>query len=639
MTKPIVICIDDEQVVLDSLIRELSESLEDECEIETALGGEEALELVDEILEDGSEIALVISDYIMPDLKGDEVLRYVHQHSPQTLKIMLTGQASLEGIANAINSAKLYRYIAKPWQDVDLQLTVQEALKSYDREKKIREQNERLRENEQRLNQFLSAIPMGIAVHNASGQLTYTNAKAKEFLNPSEAKIEDSEKNEIDRYYQFYAQNTQEPSTLEDLPIARSLKGETVRTDLLEIHQGENRIPLEISSTPIRDETGTIHYAIATFADITERKQAEQLREDYNRNLEIQVAERTQQLQQKNEELANTLKQLETAQQELIHSEKMAALGQLIAGVAHEINTPLGAIRSSVKYIQDYFEKHLNRLPIGFKELTPEATQMFGKLLSRSLENPALISGRERRQLRKSISAQLKEYEIDNVDVISNLLLDLKIHDRLESIVSILHQPDREKFLKTVRSFVRLQESARDIGIASERATKVVFALKTYARQSLSEEKIKVNIIEGLEAVITLYHNQLKQGIKLSTHFDELPPIECYFDELNQVWTNLIHNALQAMNYRGKLQVKAFDRNDEIEVRITDSGSGIPKDIQSKIFQPFFTTKPPGEGSGLGLDIVKKIVEKHGGTISFNSVPGETTFIVTLPNLTESRKE
>ena len=637
MTRPIVICIDDEQVVLDSLIRELSESLEDECEIETALGGAEALELVDEILEDGSEIALVISDYIMPDMKGDEVLRYVHKNSPQTLKIMLTGQASIEGIANAINSAKLYRYIAKPWQDVDLQLTVKEALKSYDREKKIREQNERLRENERRLNQFLSAIPMGIAVHDASGQLTYTNAKVREILNILEDEKEELQTNQLDRYGQFYSQKTQEASTLEDLPITRSLEGETVRTDILEIHQGENRIPLEISSTPIRDENGKICYAIATFADITERKQAEQLREDYNRNLEIQVAERTQQLQQKNEELANTLKQLETAQQELIHSEKMAALGQLIAGVAHEINTPLGAIRSSVKYIHDYFEENLDRLPTWFKELTPEAEQMFGELLSRSLANPALISGRERRQLRKSISAQLKEYEIENFDVVSNLLLDLKIYDRLEPIVPILHQPERETFLKTVRSFVRLQESTRDIGIASERAAKVVFALKTYARQSLSEDKIQVNLIEGLEAVLTLYHNQIKQGIKLRTHFENIAPIECYFDELNQVWTNLIHNALQAMNYRGQLQVNAVDRNEEIEVRITDSGSGIPEDIQSKIFQPFFTTKPPGEGSGLGLDIVKKIVKKHGGTISFHSVPGETTFIVALPKSTESK--
>ncbi len=634
MNKPIVICIDDEQVVLDSLIRELSESLEDECEIEAALGGAEALELVDEILEDGSEIALVISDYIMPEIKGDKVLESVHQRSPQTLKIMLTGQASLEGIANAINSAKLYRYIPKPWQNVDLDLTVREALKSYLQNQKIREQNQRLQENERRLTQFLSAIPIGITVHDATGELTYTNPKAQELF-----ELDDNPGSKLNKIADFYFQNRQEYLQDSDLPIARSLAGEMVRTDELEIIRKQSRIPLEISSTSIRDETGKICYAIASFTDITERKQAEKLREDYNRNLEIQVAERTQQLQQKNEELANTLQKLETAQQELIHSEKMAALGQLIAGVAHEINTPLGAIRSSVKYISDYLEGNLTHLPIWFKELTSEAEEIFNQLLVRSLANTGIISGRERRKMRKAIYHQLQEYNVDNLDVISNLLLDLKIDRDLEAIVPFLKQPNSETFLKNVRSLVRLQESTRDISTASERAVKVVFALKTYARQNLSEEKTKVNIIEGLEAVLTLYHNQIKQGIQLIKEFEDLPPIDCYFDELNQVWTNLIHNALQAMDERGILKVSAANRDSFIQVRITDSGTGIPEAIKSQIFEPFFTTKPPGEGSGLGLDIVRKIVEKHGGAISFNSRPGETTFIVNLPKSDESNQK
>lgn len=490
MSKPIVICIDDEQIVLDSLIREISGFLENECDIETALGGLEALDLVDELLEDGSEIALVISDYIMPDLKGDEVLRCVHEKLPQTLKIMLTGKATVEGIMNSINSAKLYRYISKPWHKVDFKLTVKEAIDSYTQQRNI---------------------------------------------------------------------------------------------------------------------------------------------EDYNRNLESLISERTQQLKQKNEELANTLKQLESAQQELIHSEKMAALGQLIAGVAHEINTPLGAIQSSVKYIGDYFSENLGKLPTWFRQLTPEKESQFKELLARSLANPALISGRERRQLRKAIVAQLETQNLSNTDTIANLLLDLKIYENIEPLFNLLQDPSSEIFLKTVRSFVRLQESTRDINTASERAAKVVFALKTYARQNLNEEKITVNIVEGLEAVLTLYQNQIKHGVELIKNYEDLPPIECYFDELNQVWTNLIHNALQAMNYRGILRVDATRLNGNIQVMIIDSGNGIPEEIQDKIFQPFFTTKPPGEGSGLGLDIVKKIIEKHGGTINFRSMPGQTIFVVTLP--------
>jgi class 3 adenylate cyclase/CheY-like chemotaxis protein len=158
MKKPVIICIDDEQTVLSSLKRELKVVLGDEFEVETAMGGIDALELLEELLEEGSEIALVISDYIMPDLKGDEVLRRIHEVSPKTLKIMLTGQASLEGVTNAINSAQLYRYIAKPWQRDDLNLTVKEAIKSYIQNKQLAEQNAKLIKINQELEELNQAF-------------------------------------------------------------------------------------------------------------------------------------------------------------------------------------------------------------------------------------------------------------------------------------------------------------------------------------------------------------------------------------------------------------------------------------------------------------------------------------------------
>ena len=144
MFKPVILCIDDEPSVLDSLRRELTELFEDRCEIETALGGEDALSLQEDLLEDGSELALVISDYIMPDMKGDEILAHIHQSSPKALAIMLTGHATLEGIANAINTAALYRFIPKPWNSADLQLTVREALNSYLTEQQLVEYRQSL---------------------------------------------------------------------------------------------------------------------------------------------------------------------------------------------------------------------------------------------------------------------------------------------------------------------------------------------------------------------------------------------------------------------------------------------------------------------------------------------------------------
>lgn len=146
MGKPVIICIDDEATVINSLKIELKKAIGEECIIETAEGGTDALELVNELLAEGSEVAVVLSDYIMPDLKGDEVLTQIHSMSPNTLTIMLTGQADLEAVSRAIKNAKLYRYLPKPWETEDLKLTVVEAVHSYLQDKKLKEQNFKLKQ-------------------------------------------------------------------------------------------------------------------------------------------------------------------------------------------------------------------------------------------------------------------------------------------------------------------------------------------------------------------------------------------------------------------------------------------------------------------------------------------------------------
>jgi PAS domain S-box-containing protein len=154
MTKQVIICVDDETTVLRSLKAELKEAIGKDYLIEIAEGGEDALALLEELLEDGYEIPLIISDYIMPNMKGDELLKRVHLISPQTLKILLTGQADLEAVGNAIKQAKLYRYIAKPWQASDLSLTVKEAVNSYLQDKKLAAQNVQLQQMNQELEQL-----------------------------------------------------------------------------------------------------------------------------------------------------------------------------------------------------------------------------------------------------------------------------------------------------------------------------------------------------------------------------------------------------------------------------------------------------------------------------------------------------
>ncbi|MEZ2229133.1 PAS domain S-box protein [Microcoleus sp.] len=171
--KPVIICVDDEPIILESLKIELKKALGEEHLLETAEGGEDALELAEELLAEGSEIVAVISDYLMPNIKGDELLKQIHRISPKTIKIMLTGQADLEAVANTIKHAKLYRYIAKPWQSEDLKLTVKEAINSYFMEKQLAEQNTKL----QKLNQELESL-----VEERTTQLRFSEEKfAKAF--------------------------------------------------------------------------------------------------------------------------------------------------------------------------------------------------------------------------------------------------------------------------------------------------------------------------------------------------------------------------------------------------------------------------------------------------------------------------
>jgi len=343
----------------------------------------------------------------------------------------------------------------------------------------------------------------------------------------------------------------------------------------------------------------------------------------YN-NLEQKVTERTQ-------ALAQALEEVKTIQDELIQKEKMAALGQLIAGIAHEINTPLGAIRSSAGNIAKFLDQTLEQLPTLFQSLSTEDSASFLALLQRSLQHQSTFSTKEERKFKRALRRELENSDIDDADIIAERLVIMGITDEIANFMPLLQRSDSSQILEIAYKLSELKRGTAMINTSTDRASKVVFALKTYSRYDQSGEKIIVNLTEGIETVLTLYHNQLKQGVKVIRNYTDIPPVSCYPDELNQVWTNLIHNALQAMDNRGTLTIDVTQVNQEAKISIIDSGSGIPEEIKSKIFEPFFTTKSAGEGSGLGLDIVKKIIDKHSGYMTVESQLGRTRFNVFLP--------
>lgn len=337
-------------------------------------------------------------------------------------------------------------------------------------------------------------------------------------------------------------------------------------------------------------------------------------------------------LRQKNAELATALQELTLAQKELIHSEKMAALGQLIAGIAHEINTPLAAIRASIQNITEFLFKNLEELPAFFQQLSPEHQQEFFALLNYSTQYADTLSSKETRCYRKALQSQLKSEGFKGAESLACTLVDIGIRGEIEPFFSLLKTEKSQEILQVAYQFSTLQRSTKTIAIATERAAKIVFALKNYAHHDSCEAKKLINIIDGIETVLILYQNYLKQGVEVLRNYQQnLPLILCYPDELNQVWTNLIHNALQAMENQGVLQIEVKQQGETLQIRIADSGKGIMAECLPHIFEPFFTTKPPGEGSGLGLNIVKKVIEKHQGKIEVASVPGNTAFTVILP--------
>jgi PAS domain S-box-containing protein len=480
-----------------------------------------------------------------------------------------------------------------------------------------------VRQRENQLTQFLDAMPVGVFIADGGGRPFYTNQKGKEIL--GQGVVESTQGTQVRSTYQIYLADSEELYPQERDPLLNALAGKSATIDDMEIRRPDKAIPIESAGTPIFDEEGNVAYAIAAFSDITQRKQAEKLVTDYNRTLENQVQERTA-------ELSQTLEELKTTQDELVQSEKMAALGQLIAGVAHEINTPLGAINSSVRNIDKFWGTNLPELLSLWQKLSPERQEDLLALLRISSQQSTTLTTREQRQIKRTLTQILQSYNLENVNTLAKYLMGIGVYEHIEPFLPLLQDRDCEEILKVAYQIANAIISTSTINTASERAGKVVFALKTYARYDASGEKLQARITEGIETVLTLYYNQIKQGIEVIKNYgDNLPAISCYPDELNQVWTNLIHNAIQAMNNKGQLTIDVGREGENILVKISDSGGGISPEVLPKIFQPFFTTKAAGEGSGLGLDIVKKIIDKHCGKIEVESVPGKTTFMVSLP--------
>ncbi|WP_264327971.1 sensor histidine kinase [Romeriopsis navalis] len=325
--------------------------------------------------------------------------------------------------------------------------------------------------------------------------------------------------------------------------------------------------------------------------------------------------------------------------------EKMAALGTLSAGLAHELNNPAAALVRVLKDVQPaVLELQWMNLLYGQQQVDAAHTAQWLEVRDRGFEaiahpqNDPLAQG-------------------DREDALTDWLEDYGVKDAWKLVEPLAAGEVTTDILDTLMARWRNDQSElRDLGIrwlalsfdvmsmihngldGAERISTLVQSMKSYSYMDRAAQQ-QVNIHDGIEDTLRLFAFKLKHGIKVQRHYDQtLPEITAFGSELNQVWTNLIDNAIDAINEgpdngrTSQITIRTCQKNQHIRIELEDNGAGIPPELKNRILEPFFTTKPMGKGSGLGLDVVRRIIEnRHGGSITVESGPGRTCFIVLLP--------
>lgn len=320
------------------------------------------------------------------------------------------------------------------------------------------------------------------------------------------------------------------------------------------------------------DKTAITNILNASIEEVKKQKKIiENAKDEINRSL-IEVDHQKKLIEDKNTELNTLLVNLKEAQQQLVMAEKMASLGQLTAGVAHEINNPINFVSANIKPL---------------KEDLADILECINKYESVIKENKLETQFAEVQKFRNKMDIGFSMQEIQNL-------------------------------LKGIEE-------------GANRTSEIVKGLRNFSRLDQNLIK-KTDLNEGIESTLTLLHSLYKDKIEIKKNFGKIPEVECFPGQINQVLMNILSNAIQAIPEKGEIFIETREEEGTIKISIRDTGGGMSEATKQKIFDPFFTTKEVGKGTGLGLSISYGIIEKHNGKIEVNSVIGKgTQFIITLP--------
>lgn len=594
----------------DALIREISKDILT-GEGYTVFEAKDPLEGLDILSKE--KIEAILLDVVLPLESGFEMIPQIKKINPDAAIIMMTAFASMDSVIEAIRMGA-YDYITKPLKEEDVLHAVKNGVERNRLLSENRSLVQRLEERIKRLELF-ERISIAISstldlqelletvmkitksvmraeacsvllLDKATGELVFTVALGEKEEEVKEFRIKPGQG------IAGWVLENEEPLLVPDVKAdGRFYKGVDDKTGF------ETRsmiaVPLFVKDKIVGvievinkangnsfDEgdmetlitmAGEIAVAIDNARMAEDLKRSNEQIEVYSLNLEAMVLNRTAELEKANREL-------KAAQAQLLQTEKLSSLGQLAAGIAHEINNPIGFINSNLRTMGEYVED----------------------LIGLINKYEAMVNA-------------IRERDYDSLSTISKEVEQIK---------------NEMKFDFIMEDFEKLIRESRD---GAYRVYKIVRDLRGFARADDAERKF-VDIHTALDSTLNIVWNELKYKAEVIKDYGDIPEVECLPTQLNQVFVNILINAGHSIKEKGKITIKTYSEGERVFVEISDTGSGIPEENLNKIFDPFFTTKEPGKGTGLGLSIVYNIIKKHNGEIRVKSKIGEgTTFIIELP--------